>query len=138
MKFLFDNNLSPHLARGIAGLSGIDGARIESVVHLREKFPANAKDIEWIGLLSHEEGWVVISCDHFSKSDEEREVLRQAGLIIFVLDSQWTHHRYWDQAHNLVRWWPAIVDQADSMTGGAAFRVHWRFTNTKRFEQIRL
>ena len=138
MKFLLDNNLSPHLARGLAGLSGVDSARIESVVHLREKFAPNTRDAEWIQQLAREGRWIVISCDHFSKNDEEREALRVAGLIVFVLDRQWSSKNYWDQAHQLVRWWPAIVNQADQLIGGAAFRVRWKVTNTKRFEQIRL
>ena len=39
------------------------------------------------------------------------------------------------KAHNLVRWWPSIFDQAGRIQGGAAFRVPWKFSG--RFEQIR-
>lgn len=41
MKFFIDNNLSPKLARGMQGFG-------EDVMHLKDEFQDDAKDIEWL------------------------------------------------------------------------------------------
>jgi hypothetical protein len=135
LKFLFDNNLPPSLARGVAELSKVD-AEVEQVVHLRSKFPPNASDETWMRQLLDEGSWIVISCDQFKKSKAERELLRQRGLTVFVLDPQWAEHQYWDTAARLVLWWPRIVNVA-KLTSKTAMRVPWRFTSKSTFEQIR-
>jgi hypothetical protein len=135
LKFLFDNNLPPSLARGLAELSTKD-SDISEVVPLRDKFPANTADTVWMGQLRAEGAWVVISGDHFNKSKAERELLRQHGLTVFVLDRQWADHLYWDKAARLVEWWPKIVNVA-KLTSKTAMRVPWRFTSKSTFEQIR-
>lgn len=135
MKFLVDNNLPPSLARGLAELSKVD-PDIEEVVHLRSKFPANSSDEFWMSQLLGEGGWIVISGDQFKKSKAERELLRQRGLTVFVLDPQWANHEYWGKAARLVLWWPKIVNVA-KLTSKTAMRVPWRFTSKSTFEQIR-
>lgn len=135
MKFLFDNNLPPSLARGVAALSDIE-PDVSEVVHLREKFSANTPDEIWMKQLHGEGGWIVVSGDQFKKSKAERELLRQRGLTVFVLDPQWADHVYWDKAARLVTWWPKIVSVA-RLTSKTAMRVPWKFTNKSTFEQIR-
>ena len=135
MKFLFDNNLPPSLARGVAALSDIE-PDVSEVVHLREKFLANTPDEIWMKQLHDEGGWTVVSGDQFKKSKAERELLRQRGLTVFVLDPQWADHVYWDKAARLVTWWPKIVSVA-RLTSKTAMRVPWKFTNKSTFEQIR-
>ncbi|TCG04620.1 hypothetical protein BZM27_39675 [Paraburkholderia steynii] len=136
MKFFFDNNLSPYLARAIHELCHAEDA-VEQVVHLRDKFPRNTKDHDWIAALGAEGHWVVISQDGLRKNDLERKALRDSGLIVFVLHRQWASRQHWDKAQNLVKWWPAIIDQSQRIKGGATFRVPFRF-GSGRFEQITL
>jgi len=134
LKFLFDNNLPPSLARGIGELSKFDPA-VEQVIPLRDKFAVNTPDPEWLSVLATEGGWIVVSIDRFKKSKAEREMLRRHGLTVFVLDPQWSKP-YWVQAHNLVQWWPKIIDVA-KLTSKTALQVPWRFTSKSTFEQIR-
>lgn len=135
MKFLFDNNLPPSLARGVAALSTVD-PDIDQVIALRDKYPESTPDPTWLSDLAREGGWIVISGDQFKKSRAERELLRQRGLTVFVLDPQWADHLYWDKAARLVLWWPKIVNVA-KLTSKTAMRVPWRFTSKSTFEQIR-
>ncbi len=135
MKFLFDNNLPPSLARGIGELSKFDPA-VELVIPLKDKFPPNTPDTEWLSVLAAEGGWIVVSIDRFKKSKAEREMLRRQGLTVFVLDSQWSKP-YWTQAATLVQWWPKIIEVA-KLTSKTALRVPWRFTSKSTFEQIRM
>jgi PIN like domain len=135
LKFLFDNNLPPSLARGIGELSKFDPV-VEQVIPLKDKFAPNTPDLEWLGALAAEGGWIVVSIDRFKKSTAEREMLRRQGLTVFVLDPQWSKP-YWGQAAQLVLWWPKIVDVA-KLTSKTALRVPWRYTSKSTFEQIRV
>lgn len=135
MKFLFDNNLPPSLARGVAELSKFDPA-VEHVIPLKDKFAQNTPDLEWLGALAAEVGWAVVSIDRFKKTSAEREMLRRQGLTVFVLDPQWSKP-YWVQAAQFVQWWPRIIEVA-KLTSKTALRVPWRFTGKSTFEQIRV
>lgn len=136
MNFLVDNNLPPAFARALNELSTHfdDGIAVE---HLRDRFRADTPDVVWIEGLAPRGEWAVISADQFSKP-LEKEALRRAGLIVFVLERSWSKHQYWEKAHNIVRWWPRIVEQAEGVRGGAMFKVPWNFSGKGRFEQIRL
>ena len=96
MRFLFDNNLSPYLARGIHALSAPH--RVE-VQHHRDKFfRGNIPDHEWIAQLEEEGDWSIVSHDRFSKNSLEREALRQSELIAFILAKGWSNLAEWDKA----------------------------------------
>lgn len=136
MRFFFDNNMSPLLAHAVRELCRAESG-VEEVIHLRDRFPANAKDHDWITDLTLSGAWAVISQDVFKKNDLEREALRRSGLIVFALDPQWSQRNHWDKAQNLVKWWPAIMEQCARIKGGASYRVSWRYS-AGRVEQIRI
>ena len=135
MKFLFDNNLPPSLARGIAELSKFE-SDVETVIALRDKFKPGERDEQWLAALIDEGGWNVLSLDGFKKSPAEKELIRRRGLTVFVLDPQWSKP-YWEQTANLVKWWPKILGVA-RLTSKTALRVPWHFTNKSTFQQQRL
>ncbi|WP_179403006.1 hypothetical protein [Burkholderia guangdongensis] len=134
MRFFVDNNLPPALAKALHALSEPWG---HSVAHLKEMFSPNTIDSDWIDALSNEGGWSVITHDKLNKG-LEREALRRAGLIVFFLDKGWSNHQFWDKAHNLVRWWPRIIEQSEGIKGGAAFKVPYNFSGKGQFEQVTL
>ncbi|MDR2990341.1 MAG: hypothetical protein LBU72_00125 [Burkholderiaceae bacterium] len=135
LKFFFDANLSPHLARGINGFTRIFND-VEKVVALADKFPHDIKDVEFIERLSQEGTWCNVSCDPFTKRHgAEREAIRRGGHTVFVLTSQWTSIQYWQQAERLVRWWPQIVQQA-RMVEKAMFSVPFKHSQSSKFKQI--
>ncbi len=133
-----DNNLPPALARALNALSANKFSDLEQVIALREKLPPDTSDVTWIQMLGQEGGWFILSADQFRKhGDLERKALRQSGLIVFCLSKQWSSHHYWEHSANLLRWWPHIVEQAERLQGGAAFRVPWKLSGGKpKFEQI--
>lgn len=137
MKFFLDNNLSPLLARALHHLSQAEAFPVE-VVHLRDRFQRDAEDATWIAELAREGGWIVISQDRLPKNDLERRALRDSKLTVFTLQRQWASAKHWDKSQNLVRWWPAIIEQAALVQGGAAFRVPWGMRGKGQFQQIRL
>ncbi|MCZ4064097.1 hypothetical protein NB636_01030 [Oxalobacter aliiformigenes] len=138
MKFVFDNNIAPSIAKAIKELSKTKYDNQHNIIHLRDEFAANTKDDEWIKSLSIQRDTCVITKDRLDKG-MEADLLSQSGLIVFHLDSSWNNKGYgfWDEAVNLIRWWPRIVQQAEGITGGAAFKVKWKFTGIGKFEQVR-
>ncbi|MBV1790564.1 DUF5615 family PIN-like protein [Marinobacterium sp. D7] len=134
MKFFIDHNLPPRLARAINELCGED----HLVIHLKERFDQSTPDVEWIRTLASEGGWIVITQDRLKKADHEKEAIRRSGLILFNLDKQWAKAEFWDKSHRLVQWWPYIIEQAERISGGAAFRVRWRMGGKATFEQSKL
>ncbi|MDC6379044.1 hypothetical protein BW687_002495 [Pseudomonas graminis] len=135
MNFLIDNNLPPSIARALHELCRGEG---HLVIPLRDRFPADTSDIHWITELTAEGGWAVVSQDKFSKGNAERQAFRECGLPVFCLAKQWGQTTYWSKAENLVRWWPAIIRQAELISGGAAFKVVWRFSAPGKFEQLKM
>lgn len=97
----------------------------------------NTPDAEWITNLAADGRHVVVTQDRLNKG-LEREALRRAGLLVFMLDKNWAQHQFWPKATNLVNWWPRIIEMTESIQGGAAFKVPWKKSGVGRFEQIKL
>jgi hypothetical protein len=137
MKLMLDNNLPPALAHALHELSCAHWEDAHQVVALRDRFPAATPDTDWITALSQEGDWTVVTHDRLNKG-AEREVLKRAAIKVFLLDKSWKNQAFWAKAENLVRWWPSIVEQAERIRGGAAFRVRWKFSGKGQFDQITL
>lgn len=134
MKLFIDNNLPPALAYALRELSKPED---HEVIHLKERFAPDTPDPNWIGSLAQEQGWIVVTHDNLNKG-LEREALRRAGLLVFFLDKSWADHKFWDKAQNLIKWWPRIIEQAQGIEGGAAFKVKWNFSGAGKFEQVKI
>ncbi|WP_238446933.1 hypothetical protein [Azohydromonas australica] len=135
LRFLFDNNLPPALARALKELSRREAGHVQDVIALRDRFPQNTPDTVWLEELGREGGWSIVSGDQFNKSDAEKELIRKAGFNVFVLHRSWAKYPYWPKAANMVAWWPRIIEQA-SLASRSAFRVPWKTAD--RFEQIKV
>jgi predicted nuclease of predicted toxin-antitoxin system len=133
LKFLLDNNLPPALARALSELTKSREPGVAEVVALRDKFAANTKDEVWITALVHEGGWNIVSGDNLKKTLVERQLVRQAGVNVFVLQKAWSSQQYWQKSAQLVLWWPKIIDYA-SKSQKIAVRIPWRVNG--KFEQI--
>lgn len=136
MIFVLDNNLPPALAHGLAKFTESTHPQ-HSVVHLSDLLPRNTPDAVWINQFASDGEHVVVTQDRLNKGFE-REALRRAGLLVFMLDKGWAKHSFWPKAANLVTWWPRVIEMTESIQGGAAFRVTWRKVGVGRFEQIKL
>lgn len=124
--------MSPALARAIAELEAVTDKN--EVRHLRDKFAANTKDIDWIKALGQERDWVIISGDlHITRNPAERQAWLESGLTAFFLKSGWADQKLWLYASRLVAWWPQIVTQANMIAQGQGFLVPFRGT---RFENL--
>ena len=120
MKVLIDEHLPPALARSLNALF----AGEHEIVHLRDKFGPSVKDIEWIGALSADGRWVVISADrHITRNRAEYQVFRNSKLIGFFMSRSLYKARLTKQAERLLALWDSIADLAARVDGGAMFEL---------------
>ncbi len=129
MNYFLDNCLPPKWSVVLNALAEGEGYKI---VHLREKFKENAKDVDWLKVLGDEGDWVVVSADlRIRRAPQEREAWREAKLTTFLLHERWSDHTLWEKSWRIVQWWPRIVEQAKGVEPGATFVVPPKFRGGK-------
>ncbi len=122
MRFFLDNCLSPRFAAGLRELAAVQRYEIRHLneVVAREDTP----DVEWIGELSRQGDWVIVSGDpRITRGAAEKAAWQEAGLTAFFFTHGWTNKSYWKQAAHLVHWWPTIVLEARRATRGTGFLI---------------
>ena len=120
MKFFLDNNLPPRTARALNCL--LEPA--DTAVHLKDEFPADTPDVQWMQALARHSGLVIISGDvNISRNPHEVRAWKEAGHTIFFLRNGWTHIQLWEQAAKLFHIFPDIVKRARKAKQGAGFMV---------------
>lgn len=120
MRFFLDNNISPKVARALNHLLEPD----HSAHHLKDQFPGNAKDEEWMADLGRQSGWVILSGDSaISRNPHEVIAWKEAGHPIFFLKPAWTHLPRWESASKLFHRFPEILKLAEKANPGDAFMV---------------
>jgi hypothetical protein len=121
VRFFLDNCISYRLAPALTVLSELEGHQI---IALREKFPEDAADENWLLALSQEREWVVISGDaRIYRNVQRRKVWTQARLTTFFWQPAWNKANYWEKAWLMVRWWPDITRTASIFERGSGFSV---------------
>ena len=122
MKCLVDANISPSIAEALNALSKRDQV---PVVHLRDRFSPDATDQEWLRALAESpEDWFVLSGDfRITKKPHERKVWSDSGLTVFFLQKGFMGIPFWEQAWKIVKGWPIILRNAQTITPGNSYLV---------------
>jgi hypothetical protein len=114
MTFFIDNNLSPALAAGMQAFG-------EDVTHLRDQFPQDMPDIDWLQAIG-KRGWVLISRDErIRRNPAERQAVREYSIGMFLLGGKKLDRCRIIQ--QLVRNWPRIKDFAAKTRRPFIFRI---------------
>ena len=71
-----------------------------------------------------------------AKREHERQVWRQSALTTFFFPRGWAHLIRWEQARELFRWFPRIIDTASRYPQQAAFLVPVRFSGTGTLDPL--
>ena len=120
MRFFFDNNLPPKLAKSLHVLVEPD----HQVVHLKDRFAANTTDETWMVALAKEQDWIIVSGDlQIRKNLHELQAWRAAGHTTFFLKEGWINLPFWIQAWKFVKCFPEIIVAADHAKKGSFFSV---------------
>lgn len=121
MRFFLDNCIAPVYAEVLKLLAEKQGYPI---VHLREKFSSDTKDEDWIRTLAVEEDWIIVSGDpRITRGKTEREAWRESRITAFFFGHGWSSRSYWNQAEDIVHWWPRIVLEAEKAPRGKGFLI---------------
>jgi hypothetical protein len=121
VRFFLDNCLPPRFAPALRILA--EQQKFE-IVHLSERFPRDTADPEWIASLAHEGGWVIVSGDpRISKGRVEQAAWHESGMTAFFFGHGWASQRYWNQAADIVRWWPRLVLEAQQAVTGTGYLI---------------
>ncbi len=123
MKFFFDQNLPPVVARALSLLYEPGG---HIIIHKNDKFPDRSilNDEEWITTLGEEGGWVMLTRDRrIRRKRVHFAVLRQSGLTAFFLQPAWDRIRSLELSHGLINRWPEIMELSAECEPGSHFRV---------------
>jgi PIN like domain len=122
VRILFDNNISPKVARAINELR--KDPQGDFAVAVRDKFSASIRDIEWITALGAEKGWCVVSADlQITKNKAEAAAWRQTDLIGFFMKPALARLEPTQQTARLLFWLPILEDQVRIIAGPALFEL---------------
>ncbi len=138
MKFFFDQNLPPVVARALSVLYEPGG---HIIVHKNDKFPGRSilNDEEWITTLAEEGGWVMLTRDRrMRRKRVHYAVLRESGLTAFFLQPAWDRIKSLELSHGLINRWPEIMALAVTCEPASHFRVPYPSGRIVLIEQQRL
>jgi hypothetical protein len=123
VKFFFDNCISRNLTEAMALLA----KPVHSIEHLTERFRADALDVDWIPQLAADPDIILVSADPtITTARKEKEVWRQCGLTSFFFGANFSELGIWQQAAEMVTWWPEIVREAKNAGRGTGYLLPLR------------
>lgn len=93
-------------------------------VALKDKFPVNTNDEDWITKLATEGDWCFITNDHrISRSKAEKLAFKRANLTGFVLSRGLAKLSVIQQTARLLMQWDLIETQFKIAAGGSMFEI---------------
>jgi hypothetical protein len=110
LKLFLDNMLAPRIARSLNAL--YDGEH--HVAALRDMFPADAPDEQWIPALDRQGGWAVLTRDlRIRTRPHERAALDRARMVFFFLGGAWEGFSVEETTARLIRLVPKMAAQTE-------------------------
>ena len=115
--------MPPKLAKTLNYLEGEHGFLVQ---HLKDKFPPNTPDVEWIEKLSKEGDWFVITKDsNIKKSNHEKKAWEESGLQVVFLDKAWGKKLdFWEIAWRFIKFWPELKKSIDHSMPSTSFQLN--------------
>jgi PIN like domain len=109
VKLLVDHNLSPAIPRSLQHLY-----TDHMFVALRDRFPPDTSDIDWMKELDREGGWAVLTKDiRIQFRPHERLALDRSKIVFFFLAGAWRKYSVPETAARLIRLVPLMAKQVD-------------------------
>jgi hypothetical protein len=106
--------LSPRLARCLHALF-----EEHNIVALRDKFPINTSDMEWIKALDADGGWAVLTKDlRIRTRPHEKAALDHSRIVYFFLAGSWRKCKVEETAARLIRLIPIMAMQTQLAESG--------------------
>lgn len=125
MKFFFDNNLSQKLVAGLRAFG-------ENVIHLKDRFPENAPDADWLEYIGKRQIILVTRDERIRWNPAEVAAVRRYKVGAFVLGGKGLSKCRLIQ--QVIRNWPRIKDYATKSKRPFIYRVPPRGTKFSTME----
>ena len=110
MKLLIDHNISYRIARSLHALFELE----HEIVALRDRFPDNTPDIEWIEELDQQGAWAVLTRDlRIRTRPHERKAMDASRIVFFFLAGAWRKSDVAETAVRLIRLVPKMAAQVE-------------------------
>lgn len=114
MKFFVDNNLSDYLAKGMKAFG-------EDVVHLKEYFPEETKDVDWLKFIGENDLILITRDERIRRNPAELSAFRKHNVGAFFLGGKKLDKCKIIQ--QVVHNWPKIKQYAIEERRPFAFRI---------------
>ncbi len=132
MKIYIDENLSPHIAKGLDILEKPLGEGFE-VLSIGEIFGRGAKDEDWLPQIGQENGVVITQDLNIQRSRQQRELYKKHNVGVFFLSAPSRNgFSYWEMVAHIVNRWQDIKKKSRKSLRPFAYRC----TAKKDFEEI--
>ena len=132
MKIYIDENLSPHIAKGLDILEKPLGEGFE-VLSIGEIFGRGAKDEDWLPQIGQENGVVITQDLNIQRSRQQRELYKKHNIGVFFLSAPSRNgFSYWEMVAHIVNRWQDIKKKSRKSLRPFAYRC----TTKKDFEEI--
>ena len=105
--FFFDNDIS---FRIVHALRELVPPHEHTLLALRDEFPTNVKDVDWIPVAG-EKGWIVVSRDHNQRRrTAEFQALVENNVTALYIRQSGNAVQLFDDAARIIRNWPKICN----------------------------
>ncbi len=111
MRFFFDRNTSPRIARMLDTFD-----RDHTIRHHDddERFDPTTPDNVWISALGGDDtNWIIVSGDgRILRNRVERKLIETTGARFFYLATSWMRMKFPELAWRMIKLWPEVVEAA--------------------------
>lgn len=131
MKFYFDENITPRIARALAILTEAEPIEVYSNV---DAFKRGAPDEEWIPKVGESQGIVITQDLNIHRTLHQRELYRKHGVgVVFFKPPKKHGYLYWDMLTQILTSWPDIIKTVERAERPFAYVIRPR---SKKLEKL--
>jgi hypothetical protein len=130
MKFYFDENIAPRIARALAVLTEADSVEIYSIADIKRGAP----DEEWIPVVGKKEGIVITQDMNIHRTRHQRELYKKHGVgVVFFKPPKKSGYSYWEMLTQILTSWPDIIKTVEKAEKPFAYVIRPR---SKKLERL--
>jgi hypothetical protein len=129
MRFYFDENIAPRIARALAILTEVDQIEVYSNV---DEFKRGVPDEEWIPAVGKNDGIVITQDLNIHRTRHQRELYKKHGVgVVFFKPPKKFGYPYWEMITQILTSWPEILKTVEKAARPFAYVIRPR---SKRLE----
>jgi hypothetical protein len=130
MKFYFDENIAPRIARALAILTEPDPVEVFCNV---DEFGRGAPDEEWIPEVGKNDGIVITQDLNIHRTRHQRKLYKKHGVgVVFFKPPKKNGYPYWDMLTQILTSWPDIIKTVERAKRPFAYVIRPRSRKLER------